>query len=729
MAFSAEDVSTRPNPLSGRRTHPPLTTVIVEGAAASAARGPPARAPEAAAAMMRAKTANLVPGMRCDLTMRTGAGGVLASAYQYACPTDHDLSQCNPTAQAGSTSPASVRRPPAAGGSAVGYNDKRRGREMPEGARPMTMRFRIAMAQINTIVGDFEGNTRKIVERIEEAEGLGADLVSFPELAVTGYPPEDLLIKTDFIAENLACVDEIARRIRSTAAVVGFVDSGDHLYNAAAVLAGGRVAGVYRKTRLPNYGVFDEKRYFQPGADAPVFVVHGVPVGVNICEDVWAPGGPLLAQALAGALISVTLNSSPYSVQKWRLRDDMLRTRARDYAIAIAYNNLVGGQDELVFDGLSVAADASGRVLARGPAFEEALILVDVDVDAIRSLRRYNSLRTPDALHSEGLPAPIFTVSPDPAPGAADRPPLPPAAPADPPDELEEVYRALVVGTRDYVRKNRMRTVVLGLSGGVDSSLVACIAVDALGRESVRGVMLPSRYTSEDSRRYARALAGALGIELLDLPIDPAVGAYERILAAPFAGRPADETEENLQARARGNLLMALSNKLGWLVLTTGNKSEMSVGYATLYGDMAGGFAVIKDVPKTLVYRLARWRNARDPRPVIPDGVLTRAPTAELRANQTDQDSLPPYEILDPILRLYVEDDRSAEEIAAMGFDPATVARVIMMVDRSEYKRRQAPPGLKITPKAFGKDRRLPITNWYRGRSPQALDARHLTKS
>ena len=579
----------------------------------------------------------------------------------------------------------------------------------------MLTRFRVAMAQINTTVGDFEGNTRKIVERLEQAQALGADVVSFPELAITGYPPEDLLVKTDFVAENLACLAEIARHAGTTAAVVGFVDSADHLYNAAAVLHEGRIAGVYHKMRLPNYGVFDEKRYFQPGTESPVYVIHGVPIAVNICEDVWAPGGPLLAQSLAGALVAININGSPYSAGKWRLREEMLMTRARDYAIALAYNNLVGGQDELLFDGLGVIVDAAGCVVARGPAFEEALIAVDLDVDAIRSMRRYNPIRTPDALQSEGGRAPVFTVSRD-GPHAGTRPPLPATTVAAPPDEVEEVYRGLVLGTRDYVRKNGMRTVVLGLSGGIDSSLVACVAVDALGPEAVKGVTLPSRFTSEASRRYARELAGVLGIELLELPIDPVVASYDEVLAKRFTGLSADVTEENLQARIRGNLLMALSNKLGWLVLTTGNKSEMSVGYATLYGDMAGGFAVVKDVPKTLVYRLGRWRNAREGRPIIPQGVLDRAPTAELRANQTDQDTLPPYEVLDPILKLYVEDDRSAEEIAALGFDPGTVARVIAMVDRSEYKRRQAPPGIKITPKAFGKDRRLPITNWYRGR-------------
>jgi len=577
----------------------------------------------------------------------------------------------------------------------------------------MVSRFRVAMAQINTTVGDFEGNTRTIVERIEEAHALGADVVSFPELAVPGYPPEDLLIKSDFIRENLACLAEIAKHATTTAAVVGFADSGDHLYNAAAVLYGGRIAGVYRKMRLPNYGVFDEKRYFQPGTESPVFVIHGVPVGVTICEDVWAPGGPLLAQALAGALVAVNINGSPYAAGKWRVREEMLKTRARDYAVAIAYNNLVGGQDELVFDGIGLIVGPSGEVVTRGPAFEEALIVADLDVEAIREIRRYNPIRGSDALGAEGVRSPMYTLST--AAADAPRPALPQGPAPVPPEEVEEIYQALVLGTRDYVRKNGFRGVAVGLSGGVDSSLVACIAADALGADAVHGVTMSSRFTSGDSVTYASALAQALGIPVLDLPIGPIVSGYEAVLADAFAGRPRDIAEENLQARARGNLLMALSNKFGWLVLTTGNKSEMSVGYATLYGDMAGGFAVIKDVPKTLVYRLARWRNARAGREVIPAGVIARVPTAELREQQTDQDTLPPYELLDPILERYVEDDRSADEIAAEGFAPDVVARVIAMVDRSEYKRRQAPPGVKITLKAFGKDRRLPITNWYRG--------------
>jgi NAD+ synthase (glutamine-hydrolysing) len=569
------------------------------------------------------------------------------------------------------------------------------------------------MAQMNATVGDFEGNTRKIIERIEDAQTLGADVVAFPELAIPGYPPEDLLIKTDFVGENLRCLAEVARHATSTSAVVGFADSGDHLYNAAAVLYEGRIAGVYRKMRLPNYGVFDEKRYFQPGTESPVFVIHGVPVGVTICEDIWAPGGPLAAQSLAGALVAVNINGSPYARGKWRVREEMLKTRARDYAVAVVYNNLVGGQDELVFDGMGLIVDPTGAIVARGPAFEEALIVADLDVEAIRGIRRYNPIRTSDALRDEGIKAQVYTLST--SAGRVERPALPNVTPPPPPGDDEEVYRALVLGTRDYVRKNGFRGVVVGLSGGVDSSLVACVAVDALGAGAVHGVTMPSGFTSNDSRRYAAALAEALGMETLDLPIGGVVAEYETALRAVFAGRPQDITEENLQARARGNLLMALSNKFGWLVLTTGNKSEMSVGYATLYGDMAGGFAVIKDVPKTLVYRLARWRNAQAGRDLIPAGVIERAPTAELRAHQTDQDTLPPYEVLDPILARYVEDDRSADEITAEGFPTAVVTRVISMVDRSEYKRRQAPPGVKITSKAFGRDRRLPITNWYRG--------------
>jgi len=567
--------------------------------------------------------------------------------------------------------------------------------------------LRVCMAQINTTVGDLEGNTRRICEAIDRARDLGTDIVCFPELAIPGYPPEDLLLKPDFIRGNLAALDEIVRCTRGIAAVVGFVDQGAHLYNAAAVCVDGERVGVYHKQRLPNYGVFDEKRYFHPGRRAPVYVINGVPVGVTICEDIWAPGGACQAEAAAGALVIININGSPYHAGKWRERAQMLATRARDYAVVLCYNNLVGGQDELVFDGMGMIFDHTGGWLARGTQFEEDFIVCDVDQEVVRRHRLFAPVRP--AEEDEG-PIETFVLH-----VSGPRPtPKPPIAPhlVEPLEPNEEIYRALVLGTRDYVRKNGFHDVVVGLSGGIDSALVATIASDALGAEHVHTVWMPSAYSSEESRRYAAEVAASLGTTLIDLPIDGAVDALLKTLQPVFAGRPADATEENLQARIRGTLLMALSNKFGWLVLTTGNKSEMSVGYATLYGDMAGGFAVIKDVPKTLVYDLARWRNARQA--VIPEGVLARAPTAELRAGQKDTDTLPPYEILDPILKLYVEEDTPPADIVAAGFPADVVSRVVAMVDRNEYKRRQAPPGVKITPKAFGKDRRLPITNWYR---------------
>ncbi|MBI4280553.1 MAG: NAD+ synthase [Armatimonadetes bacterium] len=570
--------------------------------------------------------------------------------------------------------------------------------------------FRLALAQLNLTVGDLEGNTRRICEAIDAARDRRADLVIFPELAITGYPPEDLLLKPDFVRDNLACLEEIAARTHGIAAAVGFVDAADHLYNAAALLSDGRRASVYRKHRLPNYGVFDEKRYFHPGQECPVFVLRGVPVGITVCEDIWYPGGPCMAQAEAGALVLVNLNGSPYHAGKWRLRAEMIQTRARDYAAVVAYVNLVGGQDELLFDGMSFVVGHDGELLARARQFEEDLLLCDIDPEEVRRARRYNPVRGTESTGTDGLTPTLTVVSP--ARAQDGRAPLPPRV-EEPLDATDEVYRALVLGLRDYVRKNGFRDVVVGLSGGVDSSLVAAIATDALGRERVHGVFMPSPFTSEDSERYVRALVGNLGIDLTVVPIEGPFDAFRRALRDAFGDRPPDVTEENVQARVRGTLLMALSNKFGWLVLATGNKSELSCGYATLYGDLAGGFAVIKDVPKTLVYRLARHRNAA--REVIPRGVLERAPTAELRPGQVDQETLPPYDVLDAILRLYVEEDAPPAAVVAAGFDPATVAKVAAMVDRSEYKRRQAPPGIKITPKAFGRDRRLPITNWYRG--------------
>ena len=575
--------------------------------------------------------------------------------------------------------------------------------------------MRIAMAQINAIVGDVEGNTRRICESLEAAAEGGADLVAFPELAVTGYPPEDLLLKPDFVAANREALREIARRTPALTAVVGFVDADDALYNAAAVLAAGRLLGVYRKHRLPNYGVFDEKRYFRPGRDCPLFALGGLPVAVTICEDIWAHGGPCQAAADAGALLLVNINASPYHAGRWRAREELLRTRARDYTVAVAYVNLVGGQDELIFDGMSLVVDHTGAVLARGPQMQERLVWTEVDLEEVRRFRRYNPIHVIEDLPDEEIPTPTIVVPQFPRRLAPQ-----PATMVPPLERLEEIYQALVMGTRDYARKNRFRDVLLGLSGGVDSALVAAIATDALGPEHVHVAFLPSQFTSAESRRLAEEVAGNLSLTVIEAGIDHAFAALKNALQPALAGRPEDVTEENIQARLRGTMLMALSNKFGWLVLTTGNKSELSVGYATLYGDMAGGFAVIKDVPKTLVYELARWRNRRSA--IIPEEILTRAPTAELRAGQLDADTLPPYEVLDPILELYVERDAPPARIVERGFEAAVVAKVVAMVDRSEYKRRQAPPGIKITPKAFGRDRRLPITNWYRGGTPHPAD-------
>jgi NAD+ synthase (glutamine-hydrolysing) len=598
--------------------------------------------------------------------------------------------------------------------------------------------FRVGLAQINTAVGDIDGNTRHIIDVIARARGLGVDVVAFPELAVPGYPPEDLLLKPDFVRGNVEALDAIGRATTGIAAVVGFVDPVNHrepvtLRNAAAVFVDGHHAGTYHKRRLPNYGVFDEKRYFTPGEACPVFDLEGVGLGVTICEDIWYPGGPTAVEARAGALIVVNINGSPYHKGKWREREDMLADRARAYGVAIAYVNLVGGQDELVFDGASVVVGPDGAIAARGATFDEDLVVCDLDVAVLRRAREAHP-RRPSTHPGEGARAAALSVSPLddalPAPRVTC-PPLParpqPASPAriaTPPGPVEEVYGALVLGLRDYVRKNGFTDVVLGLSGGIDSALVAAIAADALGADRVHGAFMPSPYTSEDSRRLVDDLVTRLGVQTADIEIAGIFAAFREALAPAFAGRTADVTEENIQARIRGTLLMALSNKFGWLLLSTGNKSEYSCGYATLYGDMAGGFALIKDVPKTLVYALARWRNAAGE--IIPPGIIARAPTAELRPGQKDTDSLPPYDVLDPILKLYVEDDVPPDDIIAQGHDAATVARVVGMVDRSEYKRRQAAPGVKITPKAFGRDRRLPITNRYQSarRVVEALEQR-----
>lgn len=569
-------------------------------------------------------------------------------------------------------------------------------------------RMRIALAQINPTVGDLKGNTALILDRMDRARALGAEIVAFPELAVTGYPPEDLLLKPGFLSENLAAVRTIAAACRDIVTVFGFVDVGDDIYNAAAVCAGGEVRGVHRKHFLPNYGVFDEERYFQRGSGFTVFRLGSVILGVTVCEDLWYAHGPAhTLAALGGAQLILNLNASPYSRGKWRFREKMLATRASDYAVNLAYVNMVGGQDELVFDGHSMAFDPTGRLIARAPSFEEELLLCDVDLGAVFHSRLTDPRRRKERSLLVQAGEVVSEVElPAPPPRQRSEPPSPIA---EPPGELEEVYSALVLGTRDYVRKNGFRDVVLGVSGGIDSALVAAIAVDALGPERVTLVSMPSTFTSAGTRSDARRVAENLGARFLELPIVGLQQAWEAALEPVFRGTEPDVTEENLQARTRGNILMALSNKFGSLVLTTGNKSEMACGYATLYGDMAGGFAVIKDVPKTLVFALARWRNRNGE--VIPASIIERPPSAELRPGQLDTDTLPPYELLDPILDAYIEEDRSLDELEAMGFDRELCHRILLMVDRNEYKRRQAAPGVKITRKAFGRDRRLPITN------------------
>jgi NAD+ synthase (glutamine-hydrolysing) len=569
------------------------------------------------------------------------------------------------------------------------------------------VRLRVALCQINTVVGDLDGNVARILAALDDAEAAGADLAAFPELAITGYPPEDLVLKPGFVADNRAALAKVAARTGRCAAIVGFVDAGRDLHNAAAVCQGGEVAGVYRKRVLPNYAVFDEQRYFTPGADPPdLYVIGGVAVGVSICEDAWSPNGPIAEQGLGGAELVVNINASPYFEGRLAGRERMLATRAADASCALVYVNQVGGQDELVFDGASMVLDADGNVLARAGQFTDETMVVDVDVRAAfrkRLLDPRGRVRTTPLREIELSSAPT-------ADGDARPPVVTPML-----SPVAEVYEALVLGTRDYVRKNGFTDVVLGMSGGIDSSLVACVATDAIGPEHVHGVLMPSRYSSDDSLSDAEALAEALGLDRRVIPIEPAFTAFLDLLDPSFHGREPDLTEENLQSRVRGVLLMALSNKFGWLVLTTGNKSEMAVGYSTLYGDSAGGFAVIKDVFKLQVYDLCRFVNVRAGHPIVPEGVLTKPPTAELRPEQRDDQSLPPYEILDPVLEAYVEHDRTAAELIAAGYDEALVRRITRLVDLAEYKRRQSPPGVRVSGKAFGKDRRLPITNGYRG--------------
>ena len=570
-------------------------------------------------------------------------------------------------------------------------------------------RLRIASAQLNPTVGDLRGNLGAILDAYDRAEDAHCDLIAFPELSVTGYPPEDLVLKPRFVADNEAAMREVAARTGRCVAVVGYVAADRDLYNAAAVCANGTVLGTYRKRLLPNYSVFDEARYFTPGASSDpleLYVIGGVKVGISICEDVWSATGPLAEQAAGGAELNVNINGSPYHTGKQEARERMLATRAADAHCALVYVNQVGGQDELVFDGGSVVFDAAGNLVARAGSFAEELLIVDLDVEPVYRGR----LLDPRGRATERA---IVTVEVSTASAAAGEARLdaPLAALAEP---LDEMYSAIVLATRDYVRKNGFTDVVLGLSGGIDSTLVACIAVDALGAEHVHGVSMPSRYSSDGSKDDARMLAEALGIDYLTIPIEPAFSAFLAMTESAFAGRPADLTEENLQSRIRGTTLMALSNKFNWLVLTTGNKSEVAVGYFTLYGDSVGGFAAIKDVFKTHVYDLCRAYNRRAGREVISAAVIDKPPSAELRPDQRDDQSLPPYPELDAILELYVEDDRTTAEIVELGHDEATVRRVTRLVDQMEYKRRQTPIGVRLSPKAFGRDRRLPITNGYR---------------
>jgi len=557
-------------------------------------------------------------------------------------------------------------------------------------------RIRLAACQINTVVGDLDGNVERILAALARAEDAGADLAVFPELTVTGYPPEDLLGRPAFVTDNLAAFATVVAATGPCAVAVGYVDRGPDgsLHNAAAVCRNGRVLGRYVKRMLPNYGVFDEQRWFVPGSGpADLYEVAGVTIGLTICEDMWFPGGPMADQSAAGARLLVNLNASPYSRGRREERLEVLAARVDETGCAVVYVNQVGGQDELVFDGASVVVDDAGDVVASAHQFVEEVLICDLEIAASSGAGR----------------SPVSVTSATRAPGGPPRHPV-----AEVLDPVAEVYEALVLGTRDYLGKNGFTDAVIGLSGGIDSSLVAAVAVDAVGSDHVHGVAMPSRYSSEGSVSDADALAGNLGIDLASAPIEAAHRALADTLAPLLGTVPVGLTDENLQSRIRGVLLMALSNAHGWIVLTTGNKSEMATGYSTLYGDSAGGFAVIKDVSKTLVYELCRFCNARAGSEVIPEAVLTKAPSAELRPDQRDDESLPPYEVLDPVMAGYVEGDRSADDLVAEGFDPAAVARVVGLVDRAEYKRRQMPPGVRISGKAFGKDRRMPITNHYR---------------
>jgi NAD+ synthase (glutamine-hydrolysing) len=569
--------------------------------------------------------------------------------------------------------------------------------------------LRIALAQVNPIVGDLEGNTNLVIDWIERARDKGADLVCFPELVITGYPPEDLVLKRAFVRDNLRQLDRITKATKGISVVVGFVDDDGAIFNAAAFMHEGQLSSVYHKVFLPNYGVFDEQRYFEPGHRCPIFELDGARIGVSVCEDCWYPSGPMAWQAHHGAELLVNINGSPYHAGKRAEREAMVAERAANYGAFVAYVNTIGGQDELVFDGNSVVFGPRGEVLAHASSFVEELLVCDINLEAGRGHRPIEKIRR-EAEGAERLELVVSDV-PLTATSTKPKPPIEPRI-AKPLEGAEEIYAAVVLGTRDYIRKQDFQKVVIGMSGGVDSALTAAIACDALGPENVIGVRLSSRHTSNESLEDAGAVAETLGMQLMDFSIEPPHRGFEEVLAPVFKGTKPGVAEENLQPRIRATILYALSNKLGYIVLSTGNKSELATGYGTLYGDMAGGYAVLKDITKTTVYELCRYRNSLSP--VIPERVLTKPPSAELRPDQKDTDSLPPYAELDPILRGYVEEDRSPEELVAAGHNPEVVARVIQLVDRSEYKRRQAPPGVKITPRAFGRDRRMPIVNRYR---------------
>jgi NAD+ synthase (glutamine-hydrolysing) len=571
--------------------------------------------------------------------------------------------------------------------------------------------MRLALAQMNTVVGDLDGNRERIVDRLEEARDAGAELVLFPELAVTGYPPEDLLLRPAFLRAAAKTLDAVAAETKGIAALVGAPHLDRDLFNACAVCADGEVKAMYCKQFLPNYGVFDEDRYFQPGRELVLLRCGETLVGPTVCEDIWQPGPPATDLALAGAHVVANISASPFHLGKGAEREEMLATRARDNSCWIAFVNAVGAQDELIFDGHSLVLDEQGRIVARGPAFEEALLVVDVDSTTAVGRRLRDARRRALARARRELPnPPVVEIPTRASEGGSVQPVQAPLL-----DVLEQMRRALELGLRDYVEKNGFREVVLGVSGGIDSALVAALAAEALGPDRVVCVSMPSRYSSEGTRSDAKRVTETLRARLIEIPIEPIVEAVGAALAQPFAGTDAGVAEENVQARIRGLLVMALSNKFGWLPLATGNKSELSVGYATLYGDMAGGFALLKDMYKTDVYRLARHLNERAGRELIPQSVIDRAPSAELRADQLDEDSLPPYPQLDKVLEAYVELDESREELTTDGFDKDVVDRAVGMIDRAEYKRRQAPPGVKLRPKAFGRDRRVPITNRWRG--------------